>query len=160
MLDLLCEEGGVNGHRGANYLFVCHLTPEPQWNQFLATNFTNFHENRVNLLDRANYGYYSQYNHTWSSTMNKSVSVAEAKASLSQYIRDVEGGKSVLITRHGKPVAALVPAGDLEHLQRLRQTGPEGGLASLAGGWEDSDDLVRLLEASDRVGQREVASLD
>jgi prevent-host-death family protein len=92
--------------------------------------------------------------------VNKSVSVAQAKASLSRCIRDVEGGESVLITRHGKPVAALVPPGDLEHLERLRQAGPEGGLISLAGGWEGSDELVRLLEVSTRVGHRDVATLD
>jgi hypothetical protein len=57
-------------------------------------------------------------------------------------------------------VAALVPPDDLEHLQRLRKVGPEGGLASLAGGWEGSEELVQLLEASPRVGQRDVASLD
>lgn len=92
--------------------------------------------------------------------MKKNLSVAEAKATLSQCIRDVEGGDSLLITRHGKPVAALVPPGDLENLQRLRKAGPEGGLASLAGGWEGSDELVRLLDASTRVGQRDLASLD
>lgn len=92
--------------------------------------------------------------------MYKSISVAEAKAMLSQCIRDVEMGESVLITRHGKPVAALVPTNDLEHLQRLRKAGPEGGLASLAGGWEGSEELVRLLDLSTRVGRREVASLD
>ncbi len=92
--------------------------------------------------------------------MNKNVSLAEAKATLSECIREVERGKSVLITRHGKPAAALVPPGDLEHLQRLRQAGPEGGLASIAGGWEGSDELVRLLDASTRVGQRDDPSLD
>jgi antitoxin (DNA-binding transcriptional repressor) of toxin-antitoxin stability system len=73
---------------------------------------------------------------------------------------DVEAGKPVIITRHGKPVAALVPPTDLEHLQRLRKAGPGGGLASLAGGWTDSDELVRLLDTSSRVGQRDVESLD
>lgn len=46
----------------------------------------------------------------------KALSVAEAKASLSEAIRDVEGGGTVLITRHGKPVAALVKAEDLERM--------------------------------------------
>ncbi|MCK4789985.1 MAG: type II toxin-antitoxin system Phd/YefM family antitoxin [Desulfobacteraceae bacterium] len=92
--------------------------------------------------------------------MNKNVSLAEAKATLSECIREVERGKSVLITRHGKPAAALVRPSDLEHLQRLRKAGPEGGLASIAGGWEGSDELVRLLDASTRIGQRDVASLD
>jgi prevent-host-death family protein len=92
--------------------------------------------------------------------MNKNVSLAEAKATLSECIREVERGKSVLITRHGKPAAALVHPSDLEHLQRLRKAGPEGGLASIAGGWDGSDELVRLLDASTRIGRRDVASLD
>jgi hypothetical protein len=37
-----------------------------------------------------------------------------------------------LITRHGKAVAALVAAEDLDTLERLRPAGPEGGLASIA----------------------------
>ena len=53
--------------------------------------------------------------------MEKSVSVAEAKAALSECIRQVEAGSSMIITRHGKPVAALVPPNDLEHLERLRK---------------------------------------
>ena len=92
--------------------------------------------------------------------MVKNLSVAEVKATLSECIREVESGEPLLITRRGKPVAALVRAKDLEHLRRLRAAGPEGGLASLAGGWEDSDELVRLLESSSRSGQREVDTLD
>ena len=66
--------------------------------------------------------------------MNKEVSLAEAKATLSKCIRDVEKGLSVIIKRHGRPVAALVHPQDLENLDRLKKAGPEGGLASLAGG--------------------------
>jgi len=79
---------------------------------------------------------------------------AEAEATLSDCIREVEGGKSVLITRHGKPVAALVHPKELDNLERLKKAGPEGGLASLAGGWEGSDGLARILDESARVGQR------
>ena len=92
--------------------------------------------------------------------MNKSVSIAKAKATLSDCIRDVEAGSSVLITRHGKPVAALVRASDFYRLDRLRKAGPEGGLASLAGGWEGSDELVRILNESPRFGQRETPPLE
>jgi prevent-host-death family protein len=88
--------------------------------------------------------------------MEKSISVAEAKATFSECIRQVEAGSSVLITRHGKPVAALVRPNDLEHLERLRKAGPESGLASIAGGWQDSDELVNILEESPRQGQRDV----
>ena len=92
--------------------------------------------------------------------MNKSVPLAEAKATLSDCIREVERGKSVLITRHGKPVAALVHPKDLDNLERLKKAGPEGGLASLAGGWEGSDELARLLDESARVGQRDITPLE
>jgi prevent-host-death family protein len=90
----------------------------------------------------------------------KSLSVAEVKATLSEQIRSAEHGDPVVITRHGKAVAALVPAEDLEALRRLRATGPAGGLASIAGGWEDSEELVSILERSERIGQRTTPSLD
>lgn len=90
----------------------------------------------------------------------KSLSVAEVKATLSEQIREVETGEPIIITRHGKAVAALVRAEDLKQLERLRAAGPDTGLASLAGGWEDADDLLRILDSSPRMGQREVANLD
>jgi len=46
--------------------------------------------------------------------MDKSISVAQAKATFSECIRHVEAGSSVLITRRGKLVAALVSPNDLE----------------------------------------------
>lgn len=92
--------------------------------------------------------------------MNKEVSFAEAKATLSECIRDVESGKMVLIKRHGKPVAALVQPQDLDNLVRLRKAGPEGGLSSVSGGWEGSDELVRILDESKRYGQREGEQLE
>ena len=92
--------------------------------------------------------------------MNKSVTIAKAKATLSDCIREVEAGSPVLITRHGKPVAALVRANDFHRLDRLRKAGPERGLASLSGGWEGSDELVRILNESSRFGQRTTPSLD
>ena len=92
--------------------------------------------------------------------MNKQISLAEAKATLSECIRKVESGKTLLITRHGKPVAALVRAKDLENFERLKKAGPEGGLASLAGGWTDSEEFARILDESSRVGQRNVEMVD
>jgi len=92
--------------------------------------------------------------------MNNQISLAEAKATLSACIRKVENGQTVLITRHGKPVAALVRAKELENFERLKKAGPEGGLASLAGGWEESEEFVRILDGSSRVGQRNVEIVD
>lgn len=82
--------------------------------------------------------------------MTRSVPLAEAKAKLSECIRDAERGESVVITRYGKPVAALVGAEELSRLERLRAAGPMAGLAGLAGGWTDSDDLADLLESRRR----------
>ncbi len=90
----------------------------------------------------------------------KTMSVAEARADLSNCIREAERGDPVLITRHGKPVVALVPANDLDQLNRLRSAGPDAGLAGLVGGWEDSDDLVRQLETPQRSAPRATPDLD
>ena len=80
----------------------------------------------------------------------RTLSVAQAKAALSEAIRDVEAGSAVMITRHGKAVAALVRAEDLATLERHRAAGPEGGLASLAGGWSGSAKLVEAIASSPR----------
>jgi prevent-host-death family protein len=90
----------------------------------------------------------------------RTLSVAEAKAALSDAIREVEAGGTVMITRHGKPVAALVRVEDVERLELLRAVGPEGGLASIAGGWEGSDQLVQSIASAARRGRRRVVSLD
>ena len=92
--------------------------------------------------------------------MENNISVAEAKATFSECIRKVEAGNAVLITRHGKPVAALVSPSDLEHLERLRKAGPENGLASIVGGWENSEELASILDASPRQGQRNTPDLE
>ena len=91
---------------------------------------------------------------------SKHVSVAEIKASLSEQIREAEHGRTVLITRRGRPVAALVSTDELERLRRLKSAGPEGGLASVAGGWKDSDELADLLDSSARRRSRATPRLD
>jgi len=92
--------------------------------------------------------------------MSRNLSIVEAKTHLSDCIREVERGGTVLITRHGKAVAALVPAEILEHVERLKKAGPSRGLASLTGGWKGSEDLVRLLTRSKRTKARKQAVLD
>ena len=39
----------------------------------------------------------------------KQIQASEAKAKLAELLDDVEGGEIVVITRHGKPIARLVP---------------------------------------------------
>ena len=91
--------------------------------------------------------------------MPKSVSVAEVKAHFSDWVKEAEAGEPVVITRHGKPVVALVPASDMEQLRRLRSAGPEQGLASLAGGWEGSEELADRVAEIRRTGPRDTPEL-
>ena len=86
------------------------------------------------------------------------LAVAEAKASFGACLRQAERGEPVVVTRHGKTVAAIVSMEDYERLRRLRAAGPEGGLASLAGGWKGSDDLVEAALSVRRSGPRRVAT--
>ena len=82
--------------------------------------------------------------------VSRTLSVAQAKATFAACVRWAEDGEPIIISRHGKPVAALVQATDVEHLARLRAAGPEGGLASVAGGWKGSDRLARLVRRGGR----------
>ncbi|MFN0314832.1 MAG: type II toxin-antitoxin system Phd/YefM family antitoxin [Burkholderiales bacterium] len=58
------------------------------------------------------------------------MSLARAKAQLSELINAVESGEEVVITRHGHPVARVIPANSakqvlpLQHLATLREQVP------------------------------------
>ena len=80
------------------------------------------------------------------------VSIVDAKARFSEVVREAEAGGIVVIRRHGRDVAAVVSAGDVERLRRLRAVGPEKGLASIAGGWKGSEDLADRVDAARRRG--------
>ncbi len=69
-------------------------------------------------------------------------------------------GELVVITRHGKAVAAIVRPENIEQLDRVRAAGPEGGLASLAGGWDDSEDPVRIVAEAPLTAYRIVPDLE
>ncbi len=86
--------------------------------------------------------------------MSKKISLAEAKTHFSDCVRKAETGDPLVLTRHGKPVVALVPAAELEKLERLRAAGPEAGLASLAGGWKGSEQLAKAASKLRRTGPR------
>lgn len=92
--------------------------------------------------------------------MRETVSVAEAKSRFAEYVRRAESGDLVVLSRHGRPVAALIAATDLDQLERLRAAGPEKGLVSLAGGWKGSEELAGLLSRQRRSRPRKVAPLD
>jgi len=79
------------------------------------------------------------------------------EAHLSDCIQAAEEGDTVVITRNGRPVVALVKVSEPE---RLRTVGSQEGLASLAGGWEGSEELIQHVAESPRTPPRTVEDLD
>jgi prevent-host-death family protein len=73
----------------------------------------------------------------------RQIQASEAKARLAQLLDDVERGETVVITRHGKAIARLVPEAHsqqaevvkaIERLQAFRRTMPAIPLAELLAG--------------------------
>ena len=77
--------------------------------------------------------------------MSHALSIAAAKARFSECVKQAEGGEAVIITRHGKVVAALVSAEDLAMLSRVRAKPERGTLLSLVG-LDDEDFFASEVE--------------
>ncbi|MGW4203952.1 type II toxin-antitoxin system Phd/YefM family antitoxin [Streptomyces sp. NPDC004726] len=61
------------------------------------------------------------------------IPVTQARAELAELInRVVYGGERVVVTRHGKPLVALVSAADLERLENLPEPAEEQVIGSVA----------------------------
>ena len=84
----------------------------------------------------------------------KTISIEDLGEGVADFVRGAERGEVFLITRDGEPMAALVLAAGYERLRSLRTVGSAEGLASIAGGWDGSDELVRILDESPRIGSR------
>jgi prevent-host-death family protein len=75
------------------------------------------------------------------------MSLAQAKAHLSELLNTVESGEEVIITRHGRPVARVLPASPvkqmlpLQRLAELRQQVParQGSSAELLRELRDAE---------------------
>ncbi|MEU7424643.1 type II toxin-antitoxin system Phd/YefM family antitoxin [Streptomyces sp. NPDC040750] len=62
------------------------------------------------------------------------IPVTQARAELADLInRVVYGGERVVVTRHGKPLVALVSAADLERLDALDEPGEEQVVSTVSG---------------------------
>jgi prevent-host-death family protein len=92
-------------------------------------------------------------------TVTRKLSAAQAKSQLADCLRKAETGEAVIITRHGKPVAALVGVDRVASLNRRDARGGDG-LAGIAGGWKGSDDLVKALAKVRRSRSRRHIKLD
>lgn len=78
--------------------------------------------------------------------MSQALSIANAKAHFSECIETALEKGYVLITRYGKPIAAVVDIQDLAQLQRLRAAREAGSLADIAEGWDDADEFAQMLD--------------
>lgn len=89
-------------------------------------------------------------------SMPASHSIAEAKAHFAACVADAESGKRVILIRHGRPVAALVPIADLDRLESLGRDDPQAGLAGLIGAWEEDEEMVDVIQSAiaSRTGPR------
>ncbi|MEU2624383.1 type II toxin-antitoxin system Phd/YefM family antitoxin [Streptomyces sp. NPDC007157] len=66
------------------------------------------------------------------------IPVTQARAELAELInRVVYGGERVVVTRHGKPLVALVSAADLERLEELSEAA-EGQVVSAVSAVRES----------------------
>jgi len=65
----------------------------------------------------------------------KSIGVRELRQRASEFLRLVEGGRTVEITARGRPLALLVPSRGVGHIERLVRRGrlfpPTGDLLEL-----------------------------
>ncbi len=75
----------------------------------------------------------------------KTIQAAAAKARLSELLDEVERGETVVITRHGKPIARLVPDTDrqqadirqaMEDIRKLRKRAPRVTVEEILA-WRD-----------------------
>lgn len=83
--------------------------------------------------------------------MSKAMTVAEAKAHFSECVKAAEDGETVLITRYGRPAAAVVSAKYLADLQAAGRKGPaQQGLAALVGRFPDGEELAAEVERTVR----------
>lgn len=78
--------------------------------------------------------------------MTKRRTVANAKSHFTECLREAEQGDRVIITRHGRPVAAVVSLEALWRLEQVAATAPRQGLAALAGGWQGADELAASVD--------------
>jgi prevent-host-death family protein len=94
--------------------------------------------------------------------MSVTMNAATAKAHFAECLRSVEQGEAIVVTRHGRPVAAIVASEEWESLQRLRASGPQGGLASLVRAFDDAEDFVEALSMleQERSGSRSLPELE
>lgn len=75
---------------------------------------------------------------------SEEVPVAEIKAHLSEYLAiSHKESRRIIITKRGKPFAAIISIDDLQNLEQLDE---KNGLAEIAGKWKHFDEVAPLIE--------------
>ncbi|MBI3948283.1 MAG: type II toxin-antitoxin system Phd/YefM family antitoxin [Armatimonadetes bacterium] len=96
--------------------------------------------------------------------MSTTLSIAEAKSSFSEVVNRVAFGRErVIISRHGKPLVALVPLEELAELEQLRAAETPRNLAAVAGQWDSFEEIDAFVEeayASRQEDRPRLVSLD
>ncbi len=71
--------------------------------------------------------------------MSKTVTLRDANQNFAKYVREVEGGQEIVITRRGEPVARLSPVSGRRVLTPEQQTARRRALARMKKGWDLGD---------------------
>jgi prevent-host-death family protein len=67
--------------------------------------------------------------------MSKTVTLRDANQNFAKYVRQVEGGEEIVITRRGTPVAKLSPMSGKRVLTPDQQAARRRALARMKKGW-------------------------
>jgi prevent-host-death family protein len=71
--------------------------------------------------------------------MSKTVTLRDANQNFAKYVRQVEAGEEIVITRRGEPVAKLSPVSDKRVLTPDQQAALERTRKRLEKGWDLGD---------------------
>ena len=81
------------------------------------------------------------------------IPVTQARAELADLInRVVYGGERVVVTRHGKPLVALVSAADLERLEELGEPAEEPVVSAVSTGVSGVREVTSAAREQHRFG--------
>lgn len=73
----------------------------------------------------------------------RSVGIRELKSKLSECVRDVKAGATIIVTEHGRPVARIVPEAETLE-QRLRSLKDSGAILWSGRGLAKTKPLARV----------------
>jgi prevent-host-death family protein len=83
--------------------------------------------------------------------MMKEIQASEAKTHLAELLRAVERGESFAITRHGRPIARLVPAASVDQTARRAAV---ARFRALREDWEPASMTTEEILAARHEGHR------